>query len=89
MRHLRGDVSVVGSRGDGVEVVGVVPVPRQLFGSAPLGVLDAFHQVDQQTCWSVRQGACSRVCTPLPQRHSEAAELPSSKDFTLRRADAH
>ena len=50
MRHLGGDVGIVGARGDGIEEIReAVPVPRQAFAQHDFGdVFHALHQVDQQ-----------------------------------------
>ena len=49
MRHLGGDVDIVGTSGDGIEEIReAVPVPRQAFAQHDLGnVFHALHQVDQ------------------------------------------
>ncbi len=49
MRHLGGDVGIVGTRGDGIEEIGeAVPVPGQTLVQHDFGnVFHALHEVDQ------------------------------------------
>ena len=49
MRHLGGDVDIVGTSGDGIEEIReAVPVPGQAFAQHDLGnVFHALHQIDQ------------------------------------------